>query len=362
MSVEMGLWRVDGGAAVAIREGTLPSEQLLEDVLEQDISILDGDLLVIGRQFRTPNGKRLDVLAIAGDGSLTVIELKRGQTEREVVTQVLDYGSWVQSLTRERLLALYAERHDGADLDVAFSSYHGTSLPEELSGDHKLVIVAAGMDDETERIVDYLSGFGVPINAVFFRYFDDGSGGLLARTWLRDPADVDATSTRSNERGRRYGPWNGTDYYVSFESNADRSWEDARRLGFVSAGYGRWYTKTLHNLEPGHRVFVRAPGRGYVGVGRVLEPARLVEDVTVRAPDGGSVRLLDADLTAKMAHHPGDHERGETVVRVEWIATVPIEDAYSEPGLFGNQNSACRLRDEATIEKVSQRFAVPPLE
>lgn len=361
MSVEVGLWRVEGGSAVAVAEGTLPSERLLEDVLEQDISILDGGLFVIGRQFRTPNGKRLDVLAIAGDASLTVIELKRGRTEREVVTQALDYGSWVQTLTRESLRSMYADAHDGADLEVDFTRYFGTDLPDELSGEHKLLIVATGMDDETERIVNYLSGFDVPINVVFFRYFEDGNGGILARTWLRDPDVVDATSSRTSGRARSLGPWNGVDYYVSFESNADRSWEDARRLGFVSAGYGRWYTKTLHNLEPGHRVFVRAPGKGYIGVGRVLESARLVEDVTVPGPEGQPIRLLDAGLTAKMDHHPGDSDMGETVVRVDWINTVAVEDAYSETGLFGNQNSACRLRDEATIEKVSRRFDVPPL-
>ena len=131
----------------------------------------------------------------------------------------------------------------------------------------------------------------------------------------------------------------------------------------MSAGWGRWYTKTLHNLKPGHRVFVRAPGKGYIGVGRVIEPARLVEDVTVPGASGHPVPLLESRLNATaMDHHPGDPEMGETVVRVEWINTVPISDAYSESGLFGNQNSACKLSDAVTIEKVSKRFDVPALE
>jgi hypothetical protein len=363
MSIEVGLWRLSAGRAAAVAEAAMPSERLLEDVLAQNISILDSELFVLGRQFLTPNGKRLDLLAIAGDGSLTVIELKRGRTEREVVTQALDYGSYVQTLTRDSLLEMYAVKHPGRDLDVDFTAYFGTELRDDLAGEHKLLIVATGLDAETERIVNYLSGFNVPINAVFFRYFDDGNGGLLARTWLRDPDDVDATSSTSSGNKRDYGPWNRTDYYVSFESTTDRDWEDARRLGFVSAGGGRWYTKTLHNLQPGNRVFVRAPGKGYIGVGRVLEPAQWVENVTVLGPDGQPVPLLEAELSATtMNHHPGDPDLGETVVRVEWIKTVPIEEAYSETGLFGNQNSACKLRDEVTIEKVSERFGVPPLE
>ena len=115
VSVEVGLWRLRDGRALAVAEGIMPSEQMLEDVLEQDISILDSDLFVIGRQFLTPNGKRLDLLAIAGDGSLTVIELKRGRTEREVVIQALDYGSYVQTLTRDKLLAMYASKNPGRE-------------------------------------------------------------------------------------------------------------------------------------------------------------------------------------------------------------------------------------------------------
>lgn len=69
MSVEVGLWQLIGNAAKPVAEATMPSEKLLEDVLENDISILDDDLLVVGRQFQTPNNKRLDLLAVSGDGS-----------------------------------------------------------------------------------------------------------------------------------------------------------------------------------------------------------------------------------------------------------------------------------------------------
>jgi hypothetical protein len=363
MSVEVGLWKIEGTAAVAMGEAHMPSERLLEDVLLGDISILDDGLLVVGRQFHTPNNKRLDLLAISGDGSLTVIELKRGRTEREVVTQAVDYGSWVQTLTRDDLLAMYAQKNPGADLDVDFTAYFGTDLPEELTGEHRLLIVAAGLDEETERMVNYLTGFGVPINAVFFRYFEHGGERFLARTWLRDPAEVEAVSSRTGGSGRNLGPWNGTDYYVSFESNADRDWEDARRIGFVSAGGGRWYTRTMHNLQPGHRVFVRVPGVGYVGVGEVIETAKLAKDVKVPGPSGTLIPLLDAGLEATtMDHDRDDPDHGEQVVRVEWISTVPIAEAYHETGLFGNQNSACKLSDQATISKVAQRFSVPSVE
>jgi hypothetical protein len=129
------------------------------------------------------------------------------------------------------------------------------------------------------------------------------------------------------------------------EDRRERAPQRVRR----DVGHRRRYTKTLHNLEPGHRVFVRAPGKGYIGVGTVIESARLVEDVLVPGPDDTLIPLLDAELNASaMNHHPGDPDNGETVVLVDWFKTVALEDAFSESGLFGNQNSACKLRDAVT--------------
>ena len=42
----------------------------------------------------------------------------------------------------------------------------------------------------TERIVTYLTGFNVPVNVVFFRYFRDGDREHLARNWLLDETAV----------------------------------------------------------------------------------------------------------------------------------------------------------------------------
>lgn len=43
----------------------------------------------------------------------------------------------------------------------------------------------------------------------------------------------------------------------------------------VCAGGGSWYSRTLGLLEPGARVWVNVPSKGYVGVGRVTEVADL---------------------------------------------------------------------------------------
>ena len=92
MPVEMGIWRIDGKSPRRLAGATLPSEQALEDFLEQDPALLGERLLAVGRQVRTPHGKLIDLLAIDVEGNLHVLELKRDRTPREVVAQVLDLG------------------------------------------------------------------------------------------------------------------------------------------------------------------------------------------------------------------------------------------------------------------------------
>jgi len=52
-----------------------------------------------------------------------------------------------------------------------FSKNYAQTKPED-TGSHQLIVVASELDTSTERIMDYLcTNYGVPINAVFFRYY-----------------------------------------------------------------------------------------------------------------------------------------------------------------------------------------------
>jgi RecB family endonuclease NucS len=109
MPIEVGIWRIDG-APKKLHFSPLKEESKLENVLDEDIGVLDPSLMVIGRQVPTAFGKFIDILAIDGEGDLTVVELKRDRTPREVVAQILDYASWVRSLTYDQITTLYADR------------------------------------------------------------------------------------------------------------------------------------------------------------------------------------------------------------------------------------------------------------
>ena len=53
-----------------------------------------------------------------------------------------------------------------------------------------------------------------------------------------------------------------------------------------------------------------------------------------------------------------DPEVTEYAVPVEWFATRSVAEAISQPGLFASQVTACKLRDERTIQMVTAAFAL----
>ena len=46
------------------------------------------------------------------------------------------------------------------------------------------------------------------------------------------------------------------------------------------------------------------------------------------------------------------------VVPVEWLAARPVEEAFSEKGLFNSRVTARKLRDTHTIETVESAFGL----
>ena len=357
MPVEMRMWRIDGDEPRPLTTSVLPAEKDLHEFLRRDPSLLGERLLVIGSEVITPYGARLDLLAIDADGNLHVLELKRDKTPREVVAQVLDYGSWVTDLSRDEIIDI-AGRHLDQPLETAFYEVFDSAPPDELNGsDLHLTIVATELDASSERIVTYLRGFDVPVNAVFFSYLEDDGRRYLARSWLAASDEEKPTVPSTAKRGKR-ASWNGVDWYVSFGGSLGRRWEDARRHGFVSAGGGRFYTQSMRALPEGARIWVNIPGTGYVGVGRTIGPPQRFAEAMVRT-NGQWVRLAEQPLEGTYLH-PGeeDDHNAEWVVPVAWLEARPERDAFWEKGMFGNQHSACKLRQEFTIERLVEHFDI----
>lgn len=361
MPIHHAIWQV-GQPATQLKPSKLSSEALLETMIVQDPSILSSAWMLIGRQEKTVDGGRIDLLAIAPDGSLVLVELKRDRTPREIVAQALDYASWVETLAAEHITQIYARFKPGHSLEQDFQQRFGAPIDDDsLNGAHQIVIVAAELDPSTERIVQYLNDRDIAINVLFFQVFDNGTQQLLSRAWLIDPSETQANVAATPASKGEKEPWNG-EFYVSFGDEHNRSWDDAMHYGYISGGGGSWYSKTLKQLSPGDRIWVNLPGKGYVGVGVVQESVQPASEFRVTADDG--VERLAMDVLKHGNQYKAtadDPELSEYFVRVQWLHAVPAAKAFNELGLFGNQNTVCQPTTPKwrhTVERLKAVFGV----
>ncbi|WP_246410407.1 endonuclease NucS domain-containing protein [Granulicella aggregans] len=357
MPVEMKIWKIEDKPRELVFE-PMESEAKLEKLLVQDISILSTQLLLVGSQVPTSFGKFIDLLALDSEGNVVVIELKRRKTPRDAVAQLLDYASWAKTLTYIDLQHLFADGDATRDLSRDYAAFLGTAAPEELSGQLRLLLVAAALDSESERIMNFLSeDYGVPINAVFFRYFQDGASQFITRSWLIDPSEVEVNTAKASA-ARSQDIWNGNDFYVAFGEDQHRNWQDAVKFGFVSAGGGTHYSGRLRNLFVGARIFAYIPGRGYVGVGVVTGGVLSLNEFRVER-DGEEVPLLEAGANGKyLAEYANDPDMSEYFVPVQWTTTVPVEKAFREPGLYANQGIVTKMKSQTTLTALKKRFSL----
>jgi len=358
MPIQHAIWQV-GEQPTLLASSKLVSEQQLEDMIVREPRILSSEWMLIGRQEITAHGGRIDLLAIAPDGALVLIELKRDRTPREIVAQALDYASWVAELTADRIVQIYGRFSKGGSLEAAFQQRFGTVLDEEtLNHAHQIIIVAAELDPASERIVGYLNARDIAINVVFFQVFQHGDQQLLSRVWLIDPGETQANAATATGITGDKEPWNG-EFYVSFGDASSRSWDDARRFGYISGGGGLWFSQTLKMLSPGDRVWVNIPKKGYVGVGEVVEAVQPANAFKVMTDTGEHLAMDVVQHGEKYKATADDPEKTEQFVRVKWLDTVDANKAFAEVGLFGNQNTVCQPTTPKwrhTVERLKTAF------
>jgi len=166
----------------ALELGSEYQEKDLEDWIEQNPEVLLGDepLLMIGRQVSTPVGV-IDLLALDSNGSGVIIELKRAPSQREAVSQALEYASWLSSLDTEELIRIaenYLRRSDHQlGFEEAWQDSFGSDIPEvSLNSSQRLFIVVEGEDDRITSLTRYLRSLAVDVSLLSYSFYRTETG------------------------------------------------------------------------------------------------------------------------------------------------------------------------------------------
>lgn len=196
---EVRLWKIKQNTLIEIDKSKLDLEERLENWIASDVSIIDPNLLVIGRKVKTDLGGEIDLLCIDENGDLVILELKRDKTPREITAQVLDYASWIQNLSPERIQSTAEGYLKNENFEEVYQNKFNEDFPESLNEEHRMLVVGSQIDSSSRRIISYLSEtYGVPINAVTFNYFTEAENEYLAQTFLieKDNTQIPHSSKR----------------------------------------------------------------------------------------------------------------------------------------------------------------------
>jgi hypothetical protein len=176
----MKLFTVDkNGKLIHYKEhsfGQDNKESDLEMILEKNPENFfdDGKILIIGRQVLTNLGSWIDLLGLDRFGNTVVIELKRGKTPRETVSQLIEYASFVDNLDYEQLNGIFQNYiGEESSLDIYHQEHFNSDGIENVAFNKasKLVIVAQEIGQSIKQTALYLRKKGIDIYCMEFKYF-----------------------------------------------------------------------------------------------------------------------------------------------------------------------------------------------
>lgn len=176
----MKLFTVDkGGKLIHYKEHSFSNdnkESDLEMILEKNPENFfdDGKILIIGRQILTNLGTCIDLLGLDKFGNTVVIELKRGKTPRETISQLIEYASFIDNLDYEQLNTIFQNYvGEESSLEIYHKAHFEPNDIENVAFNKasKLVIVAQEISQSIKQTALYLRKKGVEIYCMEFKYF-----------------------------------------------------------------------------------------------------------------------------------------------------------------------------------------------
>ena len=239
-------------------------EKDLEDLLSNNIKDLISlnDLMPIFTERQMQ--EEPDILALDKDGDLYIFELKRWESNKENLLQVLRYGQLFGRSTYDDLNELYKKyQQKSQSLNIGFfddntlfdahkkyfeKSDNTATRKEDFNKEQHFLIVTNGLDQETVESILYWKNKGLKIDAIIYWVFDI-----------------------KGEKYIEFNTYSQVEDYLEYEnncyllntnkSNNPKQTEEMLEEEKAAAYYPGWRDK-IARLQKGDRVFLYENGVG----------------------------------------------------------------------------------------------------
>ena len=189
----MSLYRITTEKFEPVPQTSFAAEKLLERkdlqrLLKQDISPIGDDLMVVAEEYGEweESRRRIDLLCLRRDAGLVVVEIKRTEDGGHMELQAIRYAAMVSSMTMDQVVEAYA-KYLGSKLEVAreeISEFLSGEIDDDISGDVRIVLVAANFSTELTTAVLWLNKRDLDITCIRLRPYRSGDDVLVDATQI----------------------------------------------------------------------------------------------------------------------------------------------------------------------------------
>jgi len=182
----MGLWKITDKGPSVVKQTKFKQENLLEEHLEEwiatDPTLLGEPLMVFGRQVMVPDTKdRLDLLALDPQGSIVIIELKRGHLKDPVDMQSLRYASYVskwrfqdfENIARNYFGKVGDLQFNFNEMFESFCSESGVDDIPDINNEQRIMIVGSAVREKLGSVALWLREHRIDITLIEVKAFKE---------------------------------------------------------------------------------------------------------------------------------------------------------------------------------------------
>ena len=174
----------------------LLERQDLAKWIELNPSILGEELMIITTEYDRfdKTNERLDLLSIDKEGNLTVIELKRDDSGKNVDLQAIKYAAYCSTLTLVDLVEMYVRYQSQKGITLSQDEAQKTILDfidnddfEEFNDKPRIILVAREFRPEVTASVLWLRKFAIDITCVKWDPYELSDGQMAINSSVLIP-------------------------------------------------------------------------------------------------------------------------------------------------------------------------------
>ena len=172
----MILHKIEDEALVEYTKTPVSTEFEIHDFIEKHPTVLEKNLFIIGREVATGDGSSIDLLGLGKNGDTVIIEIKKDQTPRRVIAQILEYAEWVSnSIGSDELNKIAKKGKHLTNYPSLWKKYEAEFNEEipDFNEQQRLYIVAEKIDPITEKLARYLRKNGIDIFCVELNFHEN---------------------------------------------------------------------------------------------------------------------------------------------------------------------------------------------